>query len=122
MEGFENLVQKVLDDPIYLSWLDISFNEIKKIGDEIVKFLNLKIVYLHGNNISDINDVMKLKKLQNLKSLTLHGNPIENLPYYRGYVVHILPQLTTLDFSPVLVAEKKRAPPAGFYKKIQGST
>ncbi|XP_076240756.1 leucine-rich repeat-containing protein 51 [Calliopsis andreniformis] len=122
MDGFENLVQKVLDDPRYLSWLDLSFNEIKKIGDEIVKFLNLKILYLHGNNISDINDVLKLKKLLNLRSLTLHGNPIENLPCYRGYIVHILPQLTALDFSAVLITEKKKAPPAGFYKMIQSST
>ncbi|CAK9812437.1 Leucine-rich repeat-containing protein 51 [Anthophora plagiata] len=122
MDGFEHLVHKVLDDPVYLSWLDLSFNELEKIGDDITNFLNLKIIYLHGNNISDINDVVKLKKLRNLKCLTLHGNPIENLPFYRGYIVHILPQLSALDFSAVLSAERKKAPPAGFYKIIQGST
>ncbi|XP_076646381.1 leucine-rich repeat-containing protein 51 [Halictus rubicundus] len=122
MDGFESLTQKLLDDPAYLSWIDLSFNEIKNIGDDITKFPNLKIVYLHGNDISNINDVVKLKNLQNLRSLTLHGNPIENLPYYRGYIVHILPQLSSLDFSAILSVEKKRAPPAGFYKMIYGAT
>lgn len=122
MFGFENLAQKLLDDPSHLSWLDLSFNEIVQIADDITHFPNLKIFYLHGNNISDINDVVKLKKLSTLKSLTLHGNPIENLPYYRGYIVHILPQLTTLDFSAVLSTERKKAAPAGFYKIIYGST
>ncbi|KZC10448.1 PREDICTED: leucine-rich repeat-containing protein 51-like [Dufourea novaeangliae] len=122
MDGFESFAHKLLDEPVYLSWLDVSFNEIKQIGDDIMKFPNLKIIYLHGNNISNINDVVKLKNLQNLRSLTLHGNPIENLQYYRGYIVHILPQLSALDFSAVLSAEKKRAPPAGFYKVIYGTT
>ncbi|CAL7950717.1 unnamed protein product [Xylocopa violacea] len=122
MDGFENLAKKVLDDPVHLSWLDLSFNEIGTIGDDITKFPNLKIFYLHGNNISNINDIVKLKKLQNLKTLTLHGNPIENLPYYRGYIVHILPQLTALDFSAVLSAERKKPAPAGFYKIIDYNT
>ncbi|XP_076679605.1 leucine-rich repeat-containing protein 51 isoform X2 [Andrena cerasifolii] len=122
MDGLENLAQKILDDPAYLSWLDLSFNEIGRIGDDILKFLNLKILYLHGNNISNINDVTKLKTLHKLKSLTLHGNPVENLPYYRGYIVHVLPQLVMLDFSAVLTTEKKRAPPPGFYKMIHGTT
>ncbi|OAD60981.1 Leucine-rich repeat-containing protein 51 [Eufriesea mexicana] len=122
MNGFESLAHKVLDDPTNLSWLDLSFNEIERIGDDIIKFPNLKIFYLHGNNISNINDIVKLKKLQTLRSLTLQGNPIENLPYYRGYIVHILPQLTALDFSAVLSAERKKAAPAGFQKMIYGST
>ncbi|XP_076180216.1 leucine-rich repeat-containing protein 51-like [Ptiloglossa arizonensis] len=118
MDGFKNLVHKLLDDPAYLTWIDLSFNEIERIGDDIIQFPNLKIIYLHGNNIWNINDVIKLKNLQNLKSLTMHGNPIENLQYYRGYIVHILPQLTTLDFSAILSADKKKAPPAGFHKMI----
>ncbi|XP_029044955.1 leucine-rich repeat-containing protein 51-like [Osmia bicornis bicornis] len=122
MEGFENLVRKLLDEPAHLSWLDLSYNEISSIGDDIVHFPNLKIFYLHGNNISDINDVVKLKGLHNLKSLTLHGNPIQHLLDYRGYIVHILPQLTTIDFSPVLSDERKKAAPVGFRKMIHSST
>lgn len=119
MEGLQRLVDRVLDDPAYLSWLDLSFNEINEIGEDIEKFTNLKILYLHGNKIKNIVETLKLRKLQNLRSLTLHGNPIEDVPCYRGYIVHLLPQLLVLDFSPVIAAEKKKALPVGFFKMIQ---
>ncbi|XP_076180215.1 leucine-rich repeat-containing protein 51-like [Ptiloglossa arizonensis] len=106
MDGFKNLVHKLLDDPAYLTWIDFSFNEIERIGDDIIQFPNLKIIYLHGNNIWNINDVIKLKNLQNLKFL-MHGNLFEDLQYYRGYIVHIFPQLTTSDSSVILSADKK---------------
>ncbi|CAL1679612.1 unnamed protein product [Lasius platythorax] len=118
-EGLQRLVNRVLDDPVYLSWLDLSFNEINEIGEDIEKFTNLKILYLHGNKISNIADTLRLRKLQNLRSLTLHGNPIEDVPCYRSYIVHLLPQLLVLDFSPVIAAEKKKALPVGFFKMIQ---
>ncbi|EGI59358.1 LRC51 protein, partial [Acromyrmex insinuator] len=119
MEGLQRLTDRVLDNPVYLSWLDLSFNEINEIGEEIEKFTNLKILYLHGNKIANITDILKLRKLQNLRSLTLHGNPIEDVPCYRGYIVHLLPQLLVLDFSPVIAAEKKKALPIRFFKMIQ---
>ncbi|XP_071570506.1 leucine-rich repeat-containing protein 51 [Temnothorax nylanderi] len=119
MEGLRRLVDRVLDDPAYLSWLDLSFNEINEIGEDIENFINLKILYLHGNKIANIADALKLTKLQNLRSLTLHGNPIEDVPCYRGYIVHLLPQLLVLDFSPVIATEKKKALPVGFFKMIQ---
>ncbi|EZA56428.1 hypothetical protein DMN91_010315 [Ooceraea biroi] len=118
MEGVERLANRVLDKPIYLSWLDLSFNGIGEITGEIEKFANLKILYLHGNKISNITDILRLKKLRNLRSLTLHGNPIEDVPCYRNYIVHLLPQLLALDFSPVIAGEKKKARPVGFHKMI----
>ncbi|XP_014470780.1 PREDICTED: leucine-rich repeat-containing protein 51-like [Dinoponera quadriceps] len=119
MDGLQRLANRVLDDPAHLSWLDLSFNEISEIGEDIEQFANLKILYLHGNKISNIADVLRLKKLSNLRSLTLHGNPVEDIPCYRGYVVHLLPQLQVFDFSPVIAAEKKRALPVGFAKMIR---
>jgi len=65
MEGLQRLADRVLDDPAYLSWLDLSFNEINEIGEDIEKFTNLKILYLHGNKIANIADTLKLRKLQN---------------------------------------------------------
>ncbi|KAL0116555.1 hypothetical protein PUN28_009897 [Cardiocondyla obscurior] len=117
--GLQRLVDKVLDNPAYLSWLDLSCNEIKEISDDVEKFTSLKILYLHGNKIANIADTLKLKKLHNLRSLTLHGNPIEEVPCYRSYIVHLFPQLLVLDFSPVIAAEKKKALPVGFSKIIQ---
>lgn len=121
MEGFQDLVDRFLENPAYLSWLDLSFNEISEIGEDIENFTNLKILYLHGNKISNIANILKLKKLKNLRSLTLHGNPIENVPCYRGYIVHLFPQLQVLDFSPVIAAERKKALPVGFFKIMQST-
>jgi Leucine-rich repeat (LRR) protein len=118
-EGLEHLANRVLERPDYLSWLDLSFNEIREITEEIGKFTNIKILYLHGNKISSITDILKLQKLKNLRSLTLHGNPIEDIPCYRNYIIHLLPQLLALDFSQVIAGEKKRALPVGFFKMIQ---
>jgi len=64
------------------------------------------ILYLHGNNIYPIYEADKLVELRNLKSLTLHGNPVEVAPGYRSYVVTLLPQLQTLDFSGVTKSER----------------
>lgn len=122
MNGLEDFVKRTLDDYIHLCWLDLSFNEIEEIADEIARFPNLKIFYLHGNNISDIIDVTKLKGLRNLRSFTLHGNPVENVPEYRSYMVHTLPQLTAFDFSPVLAAERKKPLPVGFHKMTRKDT
>lgn len=122
MKGLVEFAKRSLDDHAALGWLDLSFNEIGEIGEEIASFPNLKILYLHGNNVSDINDVRKLTGLRNLRSFTLHGNPVENIPYYRGYVVYILPQLTALDFSAVLAAERKKPLPVGFFKMTRKDT
>lgn len=119
MEGLQRLANRVLHDPVHLSWLDLSFNEIDKIGGEIVLFPYLQILYLHGNKISNIADVQKLTNLPKLKSLALHGNPVEDIPCYRRYVVHLLPKLSIFDFSLVTDAEKKTARPIGFAKVIQ---
>lgn len=118
MSGLENLVNKLLEEPSSLAWLDLSFNNISDIDDEITKFPNLKIFYMHGNAINDLNSIMKLRKLCKLRNLTLHGNPIESVPSYRGFVLAVLPQLVNLDFAPVVAAERKKAPPAGFSKMM----
>lgn len=114
MEGLQRLVDRVLEDPAQLSWLDLSFNEITEIGENIENFPNLKILYVHGNKISNIADTLRLRKLKSLRSLTLHGNPIEDVPCYRSYIVHLLPQLLVLDFSQVIAAERKKALPKRF--------
>ncbi|XP_020292570.1 leucine-rich repeat-containing protein 51-like isoform X2 [Pseudomyrmex gracilis] len=119
MDGLWRLAEKFLDHPASLSWLDLSFNQISQIGEDIERFANLKILYLHGNKISIIADTLRLRNLHNLRSLTLHGNPIEDTPCYRGYIVHLLPQLLVLDFSPVIAAEKKQVLPVGFSKMTQ---
>lgn len=67
------------------------------------------MIYLHANAIADIGQVDKLRGLSKLRSLTLHGNPLEETPNYRFYVIAHLPSLRSLDFSPVTPVERDRA-------------
>lgn len=67
------------------------------------------MLYLHGNNIYSVSHVDKLASLGKLKSLTLHGNPMEAAHGYRHYVVCVLPQLQTLDFSGITKVERATA-------------
>ena len=117
----KNFANSILVSSDNLSWLDLSFNALSDIEDDITEFPNLKILYIHGNNISNINSVLKLRKLLKLRTLTLHGNPVESTPNYRSCVVTILPKLLNLDFSPVISTERKKALPPGFFKIINTS-
>lgn len=116
IQQLEDLAKTFLESPNDLRWLDLAYNRIRDLDDELFKFKKLTILYLHGNDISDMRTVSKLRVLSNLKTLTLHGNPIEQTKSYRRYVIAILPQISNLDFSPVIEAERKRALPTGFHK------
>ncbi len=41
----------VVEYPEDIAWLDLSFNEITTINDDILEFPALKMIYLHGNKI-----------------------------------------------------------------------
>lgn len=93
IKDMEILVESVLEHPEKLGWIDFSFNFITTIDESITKFPNLKIVYFHGNRITDIEEVFKLRNLKQLRSVTFHGNPINEHPHYRAYVIAVLPQV-----------------------------
>lgn len=112
----------LLEFPQQLSWIDISFNNIDDIHEELLKFKNLKILYLHGNSIRNISEVKKLKSLMLLTRLTLHGNPIDSIPQYRSIVIHLIPQLVALDFAPVVISERHSVAPVGLNEIINEST
>ena len=99
----------VVEFPEDIAWLDLSFNDITSISDDILEFPALKMIYLHGNKIRRFADIQKLQHLPNLYSLTLHGNPIENYPNYRSSIICMFPQLKSLDFAKVTEAEKDKA-------------
>lgn len=95
----DSFVNISFEKPDFIAWLDVSFNQIQHISNELLSLTNLKILYLHGNKIQFLIEVGKLKSLKKLKTLTLHGNPVENIPNYRLHVIKLIPQLTNLDFS-----------------------
>jgi len=58
--------------------------------------------------VSDMTEVQKLVPLKQLKYLTLHGNPIEiTVPYLRSYVLCLLPDLRSLNCTPVTKGDRK---------------
>ncbi|XP_045466081.1 leucine-rich repeat-containing protein 51-like isoform X2 [Harmonia axyridis] len=119
IKNLEQIVDSILEVPSQLSWIDFSFNYIKDIDDCILNYPHLKILYFHGNCISKLTELMKLRKLKNLKTVTFHGNPISNIPMYRVSIMHILPQILNLDFFPIIKNEKLTPPPTETLKIIR---
>lgn len=77
-------------NPVNLQWLNLSYNYLQKIDVEVLNFPQLKTLNLHGNFISDLEEVRKLGELEHLRSLTLNGNPFEEIEGYRLYVLGLL--------------------------------
>ena len=53
---------------------------------EVMKFPNLRILYLHGNNINDQSGVRKLSALKNLFSVTFHGQSSSLILIYNVFL------------------------------------
>ena len=84
--------ESVLYEPHRIQWLNLSYNYLVKIDEEILKFDQLKSLQLHGNYVKDIEEVRKLNNIATLQSLTLNGNPIEEIKGYRLYVLGMMYQ------------------------------
>ena len=89
-----------------LQWLDLQNNYLKQVDDGISYFHNLKTLYLHGNYISDMQEVQKLQSLPKLRNLTIHSNPLTSIKDFRLYVIALLPELRKIDT--VLITHKER--------------
>lgn len=107
LENLSSTLEHILENPLELSWLDLSFNDISNIDKVLLQYPKLKILYLHSNNIEKLSEVDKLAELPELISLTLHGNHIENLPGYKEHIISTLPRLKTLDF--ISITNQNRA-------------
>ena len=108
--GFMDTLEALIVNPtLNLAWLDLSFNDLKSIDSALLQLPNLTMLYLHGNNIMDLEEVDKLTNLPKLITLSLHGNPLEATKGYYQYVLSKIPQLKTLDFTGVSRADKDTA-------------
>lgn len=58
--GLRSILDSVMWEPSRLEWLDLSYNFLEKIEFELLEFPNLKTLYLHGNYISNLEEVKKL--------------------------------------------------------------
>ncbi|XP_077341151.1 leucine-rich repeat-containing protein 51 [Lithobates pipiens] len=109
LRGFKEVVANLLSDPSHLCWVDLSFNDLPNIDSVLTTYRHLSVLNLHGNSIRQLTEVDKLAALPNLKSLTLHGNPIEAEKGYRSYILSVLPQLKSFDFSAVTKQDRVSA-------------
>ncbi|XP_036392580.1 leucine rich repeat containing 51 [Megalops cyprinoides] len=109
MIGFNDAVNAFLSRPSEIAWIDLSHNVITRIDSVLTELPELRVLYLHGNNISKLSEVDKLQVLPSLHTLTLHGNPVEAEKGYRAYVIATLPRLKSLDFCAVTKQEKVMA-------------
>mmetsp|Transcript_5422 Transcript_5422/g.10847 ORF Transcript_5422/g.10847 Transcript_5422/m.10847 type:complete len:192 (+) Transcript_5422:177-752(+) len=89
----------VAEDADTFKWLDLSYNKIERIGLSLDPFKNISVLYMQANLISRFSELKFLTNLPKLTNLALHGNPVAAKKHYRNYTIHILPNLTKLDFS-----------------------
>ena len=75
--SLRRILDVVMWNPDNLEWLDLSYNYLEHVEQEILQFPRLKALYLHGNYISNLEEGRKLQELPNLTTLTMYGNPIE---------------------------------------------
>ncbi|XP_031171206.1 leucine-rich repeat-containing protein 51-like [Sander lucioperca] len=99
--GLQYILSHFLAQPSKLGWLDLSFNKITCIDPLLCELSELRVLYLHGNNIWNLSDVDQLRELPYLHTITLHGNAIETNINYRNHVITALPHLKKMDFSAV---------------------
>lgn len=109
LTDFASTMEQLLEYPAELSWVDLSFNDLPTIDPVLTMYPNLRALNLHGNSIQSLSEVDKLAVLPRLRTLTLHGNPIEEEKGYRSYVLSVLPQLKSFDFSGVTKQDRSTA-------------
>ncbi|CAM2095515.1 unnamed protein product [Caretta caretta] len=109
LTDFTSTMEQLLEYPDELSWVDLSFNDLPTIDPVLTTYPQLRALNLHGNSIQSLSEVDKLAVLPCLRTLTLHGNPIEEEKGYRSYVLSVLPQLKSFDFSGVTKQDRSTA-------------
>ena len=89
----------------YLQLLDLSYNKIKEIHNDISLLPNLKILKLNNNLLSDVNKIVNLGNIKNLTSLNLSNNLICKIRGYRQFVIEMCSVLEQLDNAQVTEKE-----------------
>ena len=88
--GMAETLEAVMWHSKNLLWLDLSYNFLTTIDEDLLEFPELKTLYLHGNYISNLEQTKKLQQFVDLQSLTLYGNAIEQIKGYRMYVLGVM--------------------------------
>ena len=60
MTGMATVLEAVMYNSKNLLWLDLSYNFLTTIDDDLLDFPELKTLYLHGNYIANLEQTKKL--------------------------------------------------------------
>jgi Leucine-rich repeat (LRR) protein len=115
LKGLDDILSRIVPDHKSLKWVDLSFNYLEVIQDELCLLPNLMSLYLHGNMVYEMKEVMNLYNSP-IKNLTLYGNQIDQIPGYRMFVITLLPQIKRLDS--VLITKLEKDNSLGFGRKL----
>ncbi|KAL0231997.1 hypothetical protein PCE1_002993 [Barthelona sp. PCE] len=79
--------------------LDLSFNNISSLPDAgfWANFPMLEVIYLHGNKIKSIKNLLGIRACPNLRVVTCFANPVSSHPSYRHIIVNSILTLDALD-------------------------
>ena len=75
--------------------------------DEIAQFQKLETLSVSDNFLSDYDSIAELRTLRRLRNLNLEGNPITRRPHYRNHIIHLVPQIRSLDKRQVMKSERE---------------
>ena len=60
-KDFSKTMEKIIEDPrTAIEWIDLSFNDMSSIDKCLLEYRNLKVLYLHGNSIEKLGEVLML--------------------------------------------------------------
>jgi hypothetical protein len=85
--------------------VDLSFNKLKYIDEDIALLPNLKIMKLNNNELNDLNKIRNLGKIKTLVSLNLTNNGICKIKGYRQFIIEMCEVLQQLDSAEVTEKE-----------------
>lgn len=99
LDGFPNLPK--------IKTLYLANNHISKIAENLEQYIpNLDTLMLNNNSLQELADIDPLATLSKLAHVSFDRNPIVMKKDYRLYVIHILPNLRTLDCNRITQKER----------------
>ncbi|CAF1250770.1 unnamed protein product [Adineta steineri] len=102
-----------------LKTLYLANNRIARIADNLQEYIpNLDTLMLNNNTLQELSDIDQLSTIPKLAHVSFARNPIAMLKDYRLYVIHLLPNLRTLDYN--RITQKEREAASKLYKTKLG--
>ncbi|UJR28604.1 hypothetical protein I4U23_009837 [Adineta vaga] len=102
-----------------LKTLYFANNRIARIAENLQEYIpNLDTIMLNNNTLQELTDIDPLATIPKLAHVSFARNPISMLKDYRLYVIHMLPNLRTLDSN--RITQKEREAARKLYKSKSG--